>query len=95
MKNGEMYSISEIEITPVRPNQGLVAFASFVIDGRFYVGNVAIYTRLDGGIRLVYPTRKVGTKNMPLFNPINRAAADWIEEAIYKEYVQLMGGEIL
>ncbi len=45
--------LSEIEITPIKPRQGLLAFCSFVINEQFYVGDVAIYSRLDGNDRKV------------------------------------------
>lgn len=50
--------ITEIEITPIRPREGLVAFASCVIDQWLYLGSIAVVTRLDGGYRLTYPTKK-------------------------------------
>ena len=46
-------TVDEIEIYPVRPRGGLVAFASFVLNGAVFVGNVGIHTRPDGsGYRL-------------------------------------------
>lgn len=39
-------SISEIQIVPVKPNNGLVAFASCVVNNSLYIGNIAIYTSL-------------------------------------------------
>jgi stage V sporulation protein G len=78
--------ISEIQIIPIKPKEGLIGFASFVLDEKYYVSSVAIYTRLDGsGYRLVYPTKKVGEKNINIFHPINREAADAIEEAVVKK----------
>ena len=42
-----MIKLTEIEIVPVRPNKGLVAFASFILNDSFFIGDVAIYTRID------------------------------------------------
>ena len=50
--------LTEIQIVPVKPNNGLVAFVSFVLDDSFFVGDVAIYSRIDQqGYRLVYPAK--------------------------------------
>ena len=75
--------ISEIQVIPVKPNEGLIGFASFVLDERYYVGSVAIYTKLDGsGYRLVYPTKMVGTRNLNVFHPINGEVGKIIDEAV-------------
>lgn len=48
--------ISEIQIIPVKPKNGLIGFASCVVNNQLYLGSIAIYTRPDGsGYRLVYP----------------------------------------
>ena len=76
-------SISEIQISPVKPRDGLIAFASFVLDGKYYVGSVAVFTRLGkSGYRLVYPAKKLGEKNLNLFYPINQFIGKFIEDAI-------------
>ena len=87
--------ISEIELIPIKPTGGLIGFASFVIDGRFYIGSVAIYTRLDGsGYRLVYPTKKVGSKNVNVFHPINKEASKTIDEAVMNKINELFDEEL-
>lgn len=87
--------VSEIEITPVKPRNGLVGFTSFVVNGQFYIGNVAIFTRLRGGYRLVYPNKKVGESSIDLFHPIDKDVAAAIEAAVSNKYNELMGGEVL
>ena len=83
--------ISEVQIVPVKPRNGLVAFASFVLNGQFYVGDVAVYTRLDGGYRLVYPTKLLATgKQLPCFHPINRVAGEYVSQAIVSHLENLM-----
>ncbi len=67
---------------PVKPQDGLVAFASCVIEGALYLGSIAVYTRPDGGYRLVYPTKKIGDRNLPIHHPINRNTGEEIEEAV-------------
>ncbi|MFA6066447.1 MAG: septation protein SpoVG family protein [Candidatus Babeliaceae bacterium] len=84
--------ISEIEVTPIKPINGLVAFASFVFDDSFYLGSIGVYTRPSGGYRLAYPTRKTANGGLHVFHPINRKIATQIEEEIitkFKEVVRL------
>ncbi len=83
-------TISEINVIPVKPNEGLIGFASFVLDERYYVGSVAIYTRLDDfGYRLVYPTKKVGDKNINIFHPITQEVGGVIEEEVIKKLSEI------
>jgi len=53
--------ISEVQIIPVKPNNGLVAFALCVLNEELYLGSIGIFTLLNKpGFRLTHPTRKVG-----------------------------------
>ena len=84
--------ISDLELTPVKPQRGLTYFASFVLDNKYYVGNVAVYTLLDGsGFRCVYPTKKLPNgKNIPLFYPISTNITEAIRKIISAEAQRLM-----
>lgn len=82
--------ITEIEITPVKPQNGLVAFASCVIDGWLYLGSIGVMTRLSGGYRLTYPTKNVGNKSLNLYHPIDKLSAEVIEESIVTSYENVM-----
>ena len=87
-------SISEIQIVPIKPKDGLIAFASFVLDGKYHVSGVAIFTRLGkSAYRLVYPSRKVGDKNINLFYPINQFIGKFIEDAISEKVDQLFSNQ--
>lgn len=77
--------ISEVNITPVKPQNGHVAFASIVIDNGIYLSSIAIHTKLDGTYRLLYPNKKIGERFVNLFNPISREASKQIENAIFKK----------
>jgi DNA-binding cell septation regulator SpoVG len=83
--------VSEIQIIPVKPKNGLVAFASCVIKDQFYVGDIAIYTRPDGqDYRLVYPCKVLPNgKRINCFHPINREGADQLTEAIVSRFREL------
>lgn len=86
-----MMTISEINITPVRPRNGLVAFASCVINGCLYCGSIGVHVQPNGRFRLVYPSRKVGGWEMGVFHPINRCAGKIIEAAITAKCDELFG----
>ena len=86
------HTISEVQIVPVKAQDGLVGFASFVIDNAFYIGSVGIYTKLSGdGYRLTYPTRKRATSNLNICHPINKEIATEIEQAVTRQLEALMG----
>lgn len=85
--------VTDVQIIPVKPRDGLVAFASFVFDNSFYCSSIAIYTRPSGGYRLAYPTRKSLTRSFHIFHPINRAIADAIAEVIISKYEEIISGE--
>ncbi len=84
--------ISEIEIEPVKPQSGLVAFASFVLNDWLYCGSVAIMTRLDGSYRLCFPTRKLSSGEISVFHPINKAVERAISRAVLAKYEDVAKG---
>lgn len=77
--------ITEVNVTPIKPQDGLVAFASVVLDESIYLSSIAVYTRPDGSYRLLYPTKKLGERILNLFHPISREASKQIEAAIFKK----------
>lgn len=91
MNTNNKIKISEIEITPVKPQNGLVAFASCVIDEKLYLSSIAILTRLEGGFRLTYPTKKIGEHSLNIYHPINKGTGKAIETAIINKYNELIG----
>ena len=82
--------LSEIQITPIKPVNGLVGFASIVFDNSFYLGNIGVYTRPLGGYRLTYPTRKSPCGNLNIFHPINKSIAQHIEEAVTAKFEEII-----
>ena len=82
--------LSEIQIIPIKPQNGLVAFASFVLDSNLYLGSIGIMTRSNGGYRLVYPTQKVADRNLNIFYPINKDFAQFIEKEVVKQFEDVM-----
>ena len=83
--------ITEIQIIPIKPREGLVAFASVVVENSLYLGSLGVYTRLDGsGYRITYPTKKIGDKNINIYHPINKETSKAIEEAIISEAEKIL-----
>jgi len=82
--------ISEIQVTPIKAKDGLVAIASFVYNEDFYMGSIGIYTRPQAGYRLAYPTRKTGNGSFNLFHPINKTIAEEIEKAVISKFEEVM-----
>jgi len=62
------------------------------LDNRYYIGNVAIYTLIDGtGFRVVYPTKKLPNgQQIPIFYPIDKDIAKEIQQLISEEATKLL-----
>lgn len=82
--------ISEVQIIPIKPQNGLVAFVSFVLEGNLYLSSIGIVTRPEGGYRLVYPTKKVGIRNINIFHPINKEFSQSIEKEVIGKFEDVM-----
>jgi len=75
--------ITEIQIIPIKANNGLIAFGNIVFDNCLYLGSIGIHKKLDGsGYRITYPTKKVGYKDLNIYHPINKETSKIIEEKI-------------
>lgn len=85
--------VSEIEITPIKAQSGLVGFASCVINDQFYIGNIAIHSCIANyDFRLVYPTRALPNgKSIDCIHPINKETGEAMQAAIVAAYKKLMG----
>lgn len=91
MKNGKerVMRISEINIVPIKPHDGLVGFANIVIDNKWFLSSIGIHTKLDGGYRITYPTKLVGSRVMDIFHPINRETSKMVESAIIEKFNEI------
>ena len=79
--------ISEVQIEFIKPNNGLIAFASLVIDGNIYLSSIAIHKKLnEEGYRTTYPSKG----SFSIFYPINKTTSKQIEEAIFKKLKEVM-----
>lgn len=86
------YDISQVRITPVQPVNGLLAFASVVLNGHIRLNSIAIHRKLDGsGYRLTYPTKRAGNEDRTIFHPVTPELSKAIERALFEEYLKLHG----
>ncbi len=85
-------SVSEVEIVPIKPKDGLVAFASCLVNGQLYLGDIAIHTRPDGtGFRLVYPAKTLPHgKTINAVHPVTKEAGETIHRAVIARFQQLI-----
>lgn len=88
--------ISEINIQLIKPANGLVAFASVVLDDQIYLSSIGIHQKLDGsGYRLTYPTKKAGERDFHIFHPIDRNLGLTLERAILEKLTALLNKQSL
>ena len=86
----DVMEIKDVRIIPVSPNNGLVAFASISVDNGIYLGSIAVYKKLDGGLRLLYPSKKIKGKETTIFHPLNLQTSKVIERLIFDEYKKVI-----
>jgi len=95
MRKEENLRVEEVEFVPIKPREGLIGFASCLVDRRFYFAGIGVHTVLNGeGLRITYPTRKVGDTNIPLYHPVNAEVGDTIRKAITRKVKELLGDAI-
>jgi DNA-binding cell septation regulator SpoVG len=83
--------ITEVQIIPIKPNNGLIALASVIADDALYLGSIGIHTRMDGsGYRITYPTKGIGNKSFNIFHPINKGIANAIEQAVLSKAEEVL-----
>jgi stage V sporulation protein G len=71
----------------IKPYNGLIAFASLVVDDNIFLSSIAIHKKLNAeGYRLTYPSKGKFT----IFHPINKQTSAEIEEAIFRKLNEVM-----
>jgi len=85
-----MTKISEVQIIPIKPNNGLIGFVSLVLDNKLYLSSIGLHKKLDGsGYRITYPTKKVGQKNLNIYHPINSEVGKVIERSVLNKATKI------
>ena len=84
-------AISEVDILPVKPHRGLVAFASCVVNSSLFIGDIGVHATPDGlGYRLVYPLKTLANgKQINVVYPITKEAGETIRTAVVDSFLQL------
>lgn len=83
--------ITEVQILPIKPRDGLVAFASLVLNDSIFIGSIGIHKKLSTeGYRLTYPTKKVGQLNLNIYHPITPELSRSIESAVVEKFKNVM-----
>jgi DNA-binding cell septation regulator SpoVG len=74
--------ITEVQIEFIKPKEGLIGFASLVMEGEVFLSGIGIHKKLScEGYRLTYPNKG----EFAIFHPITKEASSQIEEAIFKK----------
>lgn len=85
-------TVKKVEIIPIKPQNGLLAFASVEIDDQLYISSIGIHKRRDGkGFRLTFPTRKVGDHQLTICHPTTPTLSKEIESAIFSKAEEILG----
>ena len=83
--------ITEINIEFIKPHNGMIGFASLVIDGNIYLSSIAIHKKLQSEeCRITYPSKG----SFSIFHPINKTTSKQIEEAVFKKLKEVMSKRI-
>lgn len=81
--------ITDVQIQLIKPNNGLIGFASLVIDDSLYLSNIGIHQKGNysayNKYRLTYPKKG----KYSLFYPINKIASKIIEDAIFDKLAKV------
>ncbi len=84
--------IKKVEIVPIRPYEGLIAFANVELEEGLYLGSIGVHRKLDGGFRITFSIRKVGEANLCIYHPIKQEVSKEFETAICSKAKKLFGG---
>ncbi len=85
-------TITDIQILPVKPKDGLMAFCNFTLNNQFHISSVAIFLSLDGQrYRLSWPLKVLPNgKKIEVIYPLSADVANKIREAIIEKYMELL-----
>ncbi len=86
-----MTTVTETQIFPLRPrDNGLIAFASALVDGKFSINSIAVRTTASGDLKLLFPSKRLPNgKDVQVFYPITAEGYEAIRGAILAKLEQL------
>ena len=86
-----MKKVTEVQILPIKPKDGLIAFASVVLNNSIYLGSIGVHLKLDGsGYRVTYPKKQVNNRDFNTYHPINKQTSQAIEMAIIEKVKRII-----
>ena len=86
------FTISDIQIVFLRPQNGLLGFASIAINDCIRVDGIAIYSSPTHHLkyRINFPTKKLASgRHVPCFYPYRKEIEEHITKAVVEEYLRL------
>ena len=82
--------ITKVQIRKINPKEGLVGFASFIIEDSLYMGNIGIFSRLNKDtFRLIFPEKKVNDKKIPIFYPLTTEFYYTLEDLVNQKIKEI------
>ena len=87
----DLVSVTEIKIYKIeKKDDGLIGFASCVLDGKFFLNGIGIYKKMYGdGYRITFPKRRDSMgKPKNIFVPVNDNIYRCVSEKIVKEFLE-------
>ncbi len=83
--------ITEISIYPIKPTpKGLIGFAGFLFDSKLALSSIAVYTKPNGEIRLLFPKQILPNgKEINVFYPIDRETYEVMRFAVVQKIEEL------
>ena len=77
------YKISDIQFEPIADDpRGLLGFVSFKFNHVQWNG-LHVYSRLEGGARVVWPERQRGIKRIKSAKPVSPKALEFVDQQIF------------
>lgn len=76
------HEITAINFERKQDGKGLLGFVSFIIDG-FKFTDLAVFSRLEGGVRISWPERQRGIKRIKSALPISDDSIFEIESQVF------------
>lgn len=87
--------VTEVQILPVKPKEGLVGFASAVLDDKLYISGMGVHKIKDGsGYRITYPEKLVGKAKLGVYHPITKELGKALEQEVNKKCLEMFEYEV-
>ena len=76
-------NITDVIFSPAKTsNKGLVGFVHLTINDSLRLNSIAVYRKLNGDYRLLYPTKNKQNSSQAIFHPLTTYFSQYIETAV-------------